>query len=186
MSPRISTPVVRLAALVLALLSGGCGSPDYVAVPRGEDVAGGLSRARASSFPIYYAGRTFAGLPLTDVELEGPDRALIAYGTCRIALPADGGCSVPVQIQHFAFNPSNWRGAVVNCDRQPSLLGVPTVRHDGLVLFTEGRIVKIYARSAAEDRQVALALRRVTDDKLVRRLPAPKPRITELQARVCQ
>jgi hypothetical protein len=177
---------MRILALVaLVLLASGCDSRDYVTVPRGEDIEGGLAKARSSSFPIYYAGRSFAGLPLTDVELQGPDRALIAYGTCRIALPAEGGCSVPVQIQHFPFNPNNWRGAVVNCYRKPSLLGVPTVRHDGLVLFTEGHIVKIYARSAAEDRQVALALRRVSDDKPVHRLPAPEPRIIELQAKAC-
>jgi hypothetical protein len=184
MKALIPTPVIGLAVVVLVLLAGGCGSRGYVTVPRGEDVEGGLSNARASLFPIYYAGRTFAGLPLTDVEVEGPDRALIAYGKCRIALPADGGCSVPVQIQHFPFKSGDWRLAV-NCHRRPSLLGVPTVRHDGLVLFTEGRVVKIYARSAAEDRRVALALRRVSDDKPARRLPAPDPRVSELQAEVC-
>jgi hypothetical protein len=186
MTPMIPTRMIGLAAVALVLLAGGCGSRGYATVPRGEDVEGGLSKARAARFPIYYAGRTFAGLPLTDVEVERPGRALIAYGTCRIALPADGGCSVPVQIQHFPFNPSNWRGAVVNCYRKPSLLGVPTVRHDGLVLFTRGQVVKIYAHSAAEGRRVALALRRVSDDKLVRRLPAPDPRVSELQAKVCQ
>jgi hypothetical protein len=136
MTPMIPTPVIGLAAVALVLVAGGCGSRGYVTVPRGEDVEGGLSKARASRFPIYYAGRTFAGLPLTDVEVEGPDRTLIAYGKCRIALPADGGCSVPVQIQHFPFKSGDWRLAV-NCHRRPSLLGVPTVRHDGPVLFTE-------------------------------------------------
>ena len=182
------TPVriIGASAVAFALLAGGCGGPHYVTVPHGEDIEGGLAKLRASGFPIYYAGRSFAGLPLTDVELDLPGRALIAYGTCRIPLPADGGCSVPVQIQHFPFNPSGWGGAVVNCYRQPSLLGVPTVRHDGLVLFTEGRIVKIYARSAVEERRVAHALRRVSDGRLVRRLPAPEPRIIELQAQACQ
>jgi hypothetical protein len=172
------------AAIALVLLAGGCRTQGYVTVPQGEDVEGGLAKARASSFAIYYAGRSFAGLPLTDVELEGPGRALIAYGTCRIPLPADGGCSVPVQIQHFPFKPGDWRLAI-NCHRRPSLLGVPTVRHDGLVLLTERQIVKIYARSAAEDRRVALALRRVSDDKLLRSLPAPDRRDAELQAQVC-
>jgi hypothetical protein len=185
MTPMIPTPVIGLAAMALVLLAGGCGSRGYVTVPHGEDIEGGLAKARASGFPIYYAGRSFAGLPLTDVELDGPDRALIAYGTCRIALPADGGCSVPVQIQHFPFKPGDWRLAI-DCHRRPSLLGVPTVRHDGLVLFTERQVVKIYARSASEDRRVALALRRVSDDKLVRRLPASDPRVIKLQAEVCR
>lgn len=174
-----------LAAVALVLVASSCDSRAYVTVPHGEDVEGGLAKARASSFPIYYAGRSFAGLPLTDVELEGPGRALVAYGTCRIALPADGGCSVPVQIQHFPFKSGDWRLAV-NCHRRPSLLGVPTVRHDGLVLFTERQVVKIYARSAVEDRRVALALRRVSDEEPVRRPPAPDPRVSELQAAVCR
>jgi hypothetical protein len=178
--------IVRLlTAVALVLVACGCDSRDYVSVPHGEDIEGGLAKARAARFPIYYAGRSFAGLPLTDVELDLPGRALIAYGTCRIALPADGGCSVPVQIQHFPFNAGNWGGAVANCYRNPSLLGVPTVRHDGLVLFTAGRIVKIYARSAAEDRRVALALRRV-GDKPVNRLPAPRRRIIEVQRKACR
>jgi hypothetical protein len=180
------TRTIGLGAVALVLLAGGCSSRDYVTVPHAEDIEGGLAKARVSGFPIYYAGRSFAGLPLTHVELDLPGRALIAYGTCRIAIPADGGCSVPVQIQHFPVNPSSWGGTVVNCYRQPSLLGVPTVRHDGLVLFTEGRIVKIYARSAVEERRVALALRQVSNGRLVRRLPAPEPRIIQLQAQACQ
>jgi hypothetical protein len=174
-----------LAVAVLAVLMGGCGDRDYVTVPHGEDIDEGLAKARAASFRIYYAGRSFARQPLTDVELDLPGRALIAYGTCRIALPADGGCSVPVQIQHFPFKSGDWRRAV-NCHHQPSLLGVPTVRHDGLVLFTERQVVKIYARSAAEDRRVALALRRVNDDTPVRDLPPPDPRVERLQAEVCR
>jgi hypothetical protein len=185
MTPMMPPQLIGMAAVALVVLTGGCGSRGYVTVPRGKDVEGGLSKASASRFSVYYAGRTFAGLPLTDVEVEGPGRALIAYGTCRIALPADGGCSVPVQIQHFPFKPSDWRLAI-GCHRRPSLLGVPTVRHDGLVLFTDGQVVKIYSRSAAKDRRVALALRRVGDEKLVRRLPAPDSRISELQAEVCR
>src|SRR5438093_8718910 len=143
----IPAQVIGLA--VVALLAAGCGSRGYVTVPRGEDVEGNLSKARASRLAIYYAGPVFAGLPLTDVEVEGPDRALIAYGTCRIPLPADGGCSVPVQIQQFPFKAHDWQLAI-GCHRRPSLLGQPTVRHDGLVLFTEGQVVKSYARSPAE------------------------------------
>jgi len=175
--------VVAVAAL--AALMGGCGDRDHVTVPHGEDIEGALAKARAATFPIYYAGRSFAGQPLSGVELDLPGRALIAYGTCRIALPADGGCSVPVQIQHFPFKPGDWRLAV-NCHRRPSLLGVPTVRHDGLVLFTERQVVKIYARNPEEDRQVALTLRRVRDDKPISHLPPPDPRVSELQAQVCR
>ena len=174
-----------LAGLVLALLTSSCSDRGYVAVPRGQDVDGGLAKARESAFPIYYLGRSFAGLPLTDVVLDRQGRALIAYGTCRIALPADGGCPVPIQIQHFPFKFGDWRLAV-NCYRRPELLGVPTVRHDGLVLFTGTRVVKIYARDATEDRRVAMALRRVAENHPIRHLPDPPRRIRELQAHVCR
>jgi hypothetical protein len=177
--------MIGLLALTLGALASGCGSRGSVTVPHGEDVDDGLASARAARVHVYYAGRSLAGLPLTGVDVEGPDRVLIVYGTCRIALPADGGCAPPIQIQHFPFKPADWRLAI-NCHRRPSLLGVPTVRHDGLVLFTEGQVVKIYARSPAEDRRVARALRRVSDDTPVRHLPAPDPRVAELQADVCR
>jgi hypothetical protein len=88
---------------------------------------------------------------------------------------------------HYSKRPTSGRlePVIADCHRRPTLLGVPTVRHDGLVLFTEGQVVKIYARSAAEDRRVALALRRVSDNKPAPRLPAPDPRVSELQAEVC-
>ena len=174
-----------LMGLVLAVLTSSCGDRGHVTVSRGDDVDAGLAKARRSAFPIYYLGRSFAGLPLTDVVLDRQDQALIAYGTCRIALPADGGCSVPIQIQDFPFKFGDWRLAV-NCYRRPELLGVPTVRHDGLVLFTGTRVVKIYARDASEDRRVAMALRRVAENHQIRRLPEPPRRIRELQAHVCR
>jgi hypothetical protein len=183
--PRVTVVAACSAAVALVFAAGGCGRQAYVTVPRGEDVEGGLAKARSSRFPVYYVGRSFAGLPLTEVDFDGPDRALITYGTCRIALPADGGCSVPVQIQHFPFKSGDWRLAV-NCHRRPTLLGVPTVRHDGLVLFTGTRIVKIYARTPAEDRSVALALRTVAGDEAVGRLPPPPRAVMKIQAQVCR
>jgi hypothetical protein len=48
---------------------------------------------------------------------------------------------------------------VQGCYRRPSLRGVATVRHDGLVLFTSKIGVKIYSRSPAEERRVAPSLR---------------------------
>jgi hypothetical protein len=174
-----------LAAVAIVLLASGCSDRQYVTVPHGEDIEGGLAEARASETLFYYASRSFAGLRLTRAALDGPRRALFAYGTCRIALPADGGCSVPVQIQHFPFKSGDWRRAV-GCHRRPRLLGVPTVRHDGLVLFTGAQVVKIYARSPAEDRRVALALRRVKDGAAVSQLPQPSLRIADLQKQVCR
>jgi hypothetical protein len=166
-------------------VASGCSFGGDITVPSGEDVDGGLEKARTSEIPLYFAGREFDGLPLTDVEVEGPGRALFAYGTCVIPAGGEGGCAVPIQIQIFPFRPSDW-SAAAGCRRRPEVLDVPTVRHDGLVLFTRETVVKIYARSAADDRNVALSLRDVREpEKVLRRLPPPTPTVRQLQAAVC-
>jgi hypothetical protein len=163
----------------------GCGRGE-ITVPQGKDIEGGLQRARSSAVPVYFLGREFAGLPLTDVQVEGRGRAYFAYGTCVIPGGIDGGCSVPVQIQVSPFDQRAWRRAV-GCHRRPMLRGVLTVRHDGLVLFTRQSVVKVYARSAAEDRRAALALRDVRHPEQVpRRLPQPPDDVVRLVRTVCR
>lgn len=172
--------------LPLLALATGCLRHGDITVPHGKNVDEGLARARAAPFRIYFAGSRFAGLPLTDVEVESGRRAFFAYGTCVIEAGQEGGCAVPIQIQVFPFEPSLWRRAV-GCRRRPELLHVPTVRHDGLVLFTRRTVVKIYARNPAEDRRVALGLRNVRRPHVpLRRLPPPAPSVRRLQASVCR
>jgi hypothetical protein len=89
---------------------------------------------------------------------------------------------VPMQIQLFPFSRSQWHLAV-ECMRRPSLLGVPTVLHDGLVLFTGRTVLKIYAASPV---RVARSLRRVAEDTLVRTLPPPTAVAEQTQGRVCR
>ena len=175
-----------LVVLPLLVLVTGCLRQAAVTVPHGKDVDRGLARARAASFSSYFAGSRFAGLPLTDVEVDERGRAFFAYGTCVIPAGQEGGCAVPVQIQNFPFKQSLWRLAV-GCHRRPGLLHVPTVRHDGLVLFTRRAVVKIYARNPAEDKRVALSLRDVRHPRAVlRRLPPPPRSVENLQASVCR
>ncbi|MGI8606772.1 MAG: hypothetical protein ACR2L0_06420 [Gaiellaceae bacterium] len=120
----------------------------------------------APGVPLYFAGRSFAGLPLTHAERNGQTRALFVYGTCDVEDPdgflgpEGGSCGRPSEVQIFPLRVDDWRpGVVVECHRRPSLRGVPTVRHDGLVLFTSTIGVKIYGRSPSEERRVARALR---------------------------
>lgn len=161
------------AAAGALLVTGGCGG----------GIKAKLAEVRDSDVPLYYAGDSFAGLPLTHVETYGRGNALFVYGNCTPS-GDDGGCAPPIEIQIFPFKPAQWRLAG-GCRRLPRLLGVPTARHDGLVLFTRRTVVKIYARSHAEDRRVALALRRVGEDAPVRRLPAPDRSVEELEATAC-
>src|SRR5262245_20831695 len=109
--------------------------------------------------PMYFAGESFGGLPLTEAQSWDSDagEAFFAYGTCEPP-EGEGGCPVPAGMQHFAFRRSDWDRAE-GCSRLRSLRGVPTARHDGLVLFTGSIVVKVYARDAAEDRRVVAELR---------------------------
>ena len=107
-----------LGVLPLLVLVTGCLRHGAVTVSHGKDVDKGLARARASSVSFYFAGSRFAGLPLTDVEVDKQGRAFFAYGTCVIPAGQEGGCAVPVQIQNFPFERSSWRLAV-GCRRRP-------------------------------------------------------------------
>jgi hypothetical protein len=155
--------------------------------PAQHDVEQHLAKMRNGKQPFYFAGREFEGLPLTAAIYEPwHDGGLFTYGTCTIPPGQDGGCAPPVEIQIFRFNPGQWRLAV-GCHRKPSLLGVPTVRHDGLVLVSKGALVKIYARNAARDRRVALALRSVDEPvRPIHRLPLPSRKARALVSSACR
>jgi hypothetical protein len=174
-----------LLTLLAAALLTACESGRRV--PFREDVDGKLSRIRAASGPpVYFLGRRFAGLPLTHAESERAGHALFVYGTCKIPPGSDSGCAPPVQIQVFRFDPNMWRAAV-GCHLRPSLRGVRTVRHDGLVLLTLSTVVKIYARNPAEDRRAALALRAVGNGPSWNEpLPPPRDRVLALADQVCR
>ena len=135
---------------------------------------------------MYFAGPSVFGLPLTRANGWSSDdrQAFFAYGTCELP-EGEGGCAVPVEIQHFRFDVAQWRLAD-GCFRHPPLRGVPTATHDGLVLFTESIVVKVYARTAAEERRVVGELRGLnTEVAKTEPLPAPPPRIRELVFHVC-
>jgi hypothetical protein len=140
-----------------------------------------MKALRSSAEPRYWLGKEFDGLRITHADETG----LIVYGTCEIeGSPfADGGCAPPIQIQHWKFRPQMWTNAT-NCNRLPPLRGVPTARHDGLVLFTGTGYVKIYARNGAEDVRVARALQPVTGAP-VKNLPPPEQDVLETVRTAC-
>jgi hypothetical protein len=169
---------VRVSVLTAAcVLAAGCG---------GSGVGDELGDLEDAPMPTYYLGDEFAGLPLTDVERGGDGRALFVYGECDLEGEGDTFvCAEPtVQVQVFPFDADDWRKAVA-CRGLPSLRGVPTVRHDGLVLATRRTIVKIYARSPAEDLRAARSIRAVGDETPARSLPPPPQSVRDLLARAC-
>jgi hypothetical protein len=160
------------------LLLVGC-----AAAPHRRPGADDLRRLQQNTDePVYYPGLIFDGLRLTDALDQGEHRSLLVYGTCTPE--PDSGCAPPIEIQLFPFRASAWRLAV-GCQRLTSVRGVPTVRHDGLVLATGHQVVKIYGRGPGEERHVARALRRIDGQPTPQHLPPPPERIRSLIGRVC-
>jgi hypothetical protein len=169
-------------ALGLVMLAGCAGSEGSVRVPTGHDVEWELRQVRREvPHPIFYLGRRFERLPLTAVNFHTPPAGQVSfsYGTCTIPLPADGGCGVPVSVQSFPFRAEQWRAAV-GCYRVAPVRGVPTVRHDGLALLTRHGVIKIYARTRAQERRAAAALRPVGAQRPHGAIP--RPRVREVHA----
>jgi hypothetical protein len=170
---------VALLGLVVAVTGCGVDSSSFHRASRGE-----VKRLQANSTEaVYFAGMTFGGLHVTDAVGQGRDYELVAYGTCSSS-GFDSGCAPPIEIGESPFKPAQWRRAV-GCRRLPSLRGVPTVRVDALRLVTGNEVVEIYARSPAEDKRVALALRRVDGRSTPQRLPPPSTAIRKLVQSVC-
>lgn len=122
--------LVAMGALVLIAAAGA--QAGDAAQPSGEQ---------------YWLGPYFAGLRLTHVSSGSPDKTF-AYGDCEIAPGAEGGCSVPAQVQNSS-----------SCDRNPLAIDrVPSrvflVRGGGLAVeyertgidvTTGSRTVTLYA-----------------------------------------
>jgi len=144
---------------------------------RGEPIESGVVERieREAPFRLYYLGRSFAGFPLTHAEGSSPGEASFIYGDCEIVDPdgvfgpEGGSCSPPMQVQIVPR-----RYLADGCRRVRSLRGVPTVRADGLVLFTGPVIIKIWGRSEAEERRMAAALRSL-DGSVAPSEPLPPP-----------
>src|SRR5215210_100266 len=152
----------------LALLAGCEYGPSHL---DREDAAHAQSRA---GVPVYWLGESFAGLPLTAAESEGPGRALFVYGECEGESEGidDFHCTSPqLHVQQLPFSAVAWRIAS-GCRTLRSLRGVPLLYHGGLVLVTRRGIVKVFGRDPAESRRMATALRPVEGDARAE-LPAP-------------
>jgi hypothetical protein len=164
--------VVLFAAAFLASCAGGEHRTTADDVLHAQEEAG---------MRLYWLGESYAGLPLTATDADLRRRAVLVYGECDGESEGIDGfhCTKPqLQVQFLPFNAAAWKLAV-GCSMLAPLRGVPTVRHDGLVLVTRGGLVKIYGRGAAEDRRVALALRPLGDE---RAMPLPPPSRAQLRA----
>jgi hypothetical protein len=176
------------AVSLVALVVMACAARSNV-VPTGTVSSAELEDLREEGgLPMYFAGPSFFGLQLTHAESWRNDggEAFFTYGTCELPEGFDaGGCALPIEIQHFRIQPRQWSQAV-GCSRRPSLRGVPTARHDGLVLFTGSIVVRVYARSAREERRVVEQLRGLnTSLERGEPLPPPTPDVRRVASRAC-
>lgn len=148
-----------------------------------------LRAQEEASVQLYWLGESYDGLPLTEASAEtevGARRALFVYGECDGESEGVDGfqCTkAQLQIQHFPFEAVGWKLAS-GCRTLPSLRGVPTLRHDGLVLVTRDGIVKIYGRRKSEDGRIARALKPVGKPR-ADRLPSPTSAQRRIVADAC-
>ena len=148
-----------------------------------------LRAQEQANVQLYWLGESYDGLPLTEVwaaDRPGSGRAHLIYGECDGESEGidDFHCTKPqIQIQHFPFDAVGWRIAS-GCRTLPTLRGVPTLRHDGLVLVTGDGIVKIYGRRKSEDDRIARALRPLRRPNAAH-FPAPSAAQRRTVARAC-
>ena len=93
-----------LPLIIIALLTSGGSEPQPP-----PDAATVRAAQEAADFPLYWAGESVAGLPLTGVSRDG-GQVSIQYGTCTPS-GGEGGCTLPVTIQTTSI-----------CERNPLIL----------------------------------------------------------------
>ncbi len=169
-----------LLAACIAVLAAGCvafdgGTP---AVDEGELTA--IEKTRGH--PIYWAGRSIEGYPLTHAEALGSGKYLFIYGDCEIDDQGwfdDGGCTPPVDIQQYpirARHPGMF-DVDVGC-RRLVVRRVPAAIFQSsggaLEIYTGASVVVIFGETAAQQRRIAQALRPINTPEEPRdALPAP-------------
>lgn len=112
-------PHIAYLSLLCGFILSGCGTNYAPTLSESSREAKLREMKRFDAFPIYYAGKEIAGLPLTGISGEewkrdgsqrspGPD---FGYGNCELpsGLFAEGGCHVPLSIQNWS-RCSRWPG----------------------------------------------------------------------------
>jgi hypothetical protein len=108
--------LVGAVGIVAAELARGDGPRRTVVVPRGNATL--ADAERFVSFPLYFPGAEFDGLPLTAVDRQvgpplgdepsGMDQVMFAYGTCTVRTASDGGsCAPPLTV--LVWDACDWR-----------------------------------------------------------------------------
>lgn len=166
--------------MVCGALLGGCGS-------QAEETASpppSLREAkRFDRFPVYFAGREIAGLPLTAVSEASHGRfgteVTFAYGHCDQpdGLFEEGGCSLPLSIQNWSTC-VRWGKQLHDPLRAIDLRGAKATHGGGgsqLEVFTGSTTVVIWAHERSVAESAARELRDVRPSNRTTRLAPPVP-----------
>ncbi|HEV2975604.1 MAG TPA: hypothetical protein VGX69_11545 [Solirubrobacteraceae bacterium] len=151
--PRAIPPALFAGAAAIAIALGGCGNTlQDQPIPHNE-----LETMVVAPYPVYWLGRSFRGLQITEA-LHDPSGAYgVQYGDC-----VEGGqntCVTPVRV---VTSPDNGFVAGGSTPRRTALIrGVPAVvaQHGATIeIPTAGVVVGIYAESATLARAAAQTL----------------------------
>lgn len=157
--PLLALAVAASSATALAGCGGGGGqAPVAPGAP--------LAAQRSVDVRLYYAGRSFEGLPLTGVTTDQHFTSFI-YGTCDANAHGEGGCVTPLELQ---VSSTCDRNALVLDIRPRAFLrsrGVPVLDYgDDLELDTGASHVTVFADRSRGRRAIA-ALRPVAGPRRV-------------------
>jgi hypothetical protein len=180
----------RSLALLAVLMAAGLALvplvwPPSVTLPAHQLVARELrALVDADGGPVYFAGTTFDGQPLTLVNTTEPGNTLFIYGTCTMVWPAEG-CSPPIQIANTAFQATHWAN-VIDCRLRSAVRGVPAAEVAGaLAVFTGQAVVTISSHRPDQLGALAQALRDIRADSPPPELPPPPADVAKLIASHC-
>jgi hypothetical protein len=186
------------ALLAVALLTAACGGS--TATPAASVDVSGLRSAEAP--PAYWLGERFDGLPLSEI-VGGVGRPTLVYGTCEVPPGSDGGCSPPLQLQHWPVSersPSRFQvapGQRTSCRllAEPNVTAAIFATTGGVEVYLGDRVVVLFGeanlvrKAMAELRplkpqQPALPPPPPSVDEQLRRCapPSPETKIRELRA----
>ncbi len=163
----------RLALLAATAAIGGCGGDDDPS--EAANFAQALAAQRASTYTLYWVGRSIAGLALSDV-LRARERTSFIYGTCDPG-GSDTGCAPPLEIQVSSICDDNALALDIRPDAQRTARGTLVLDYGeaGRLALDAGTSHVTVSAEPALSRRVVAALRPVTgSQRVAAALPAPR------------
>ena len=165
---------LRCLALIAVTASLGCRGEGGERPPT-PGRAQALAAQRAAGHPLYWVGRSFDGLALSEV-LRLPERVSFIYGSCDPS-GSDTGCAPPLEIQVSSICDDNALALDIRPDAKRRVRGTTVLDYGeaGRLALDAGVSHVTVSAEAGRSRRVVAVLRRVGEAQRVTRL-LPEPR----------